>query len=109
MLKVAAVLFALAALGGIILATLHRKRKDAPIPLALLHGFASGGGTCAVDHRRNADGIGWSGGGGAGDFCDRGTGWICAVRDAFDEQTAARRVHCCAWAGRSCGICGVAG
>jgi hypothetical protein len=44
MLKVAAVLFALAALGGIILATLHRKRKDAPIPLALLHGLLAAAG-----------------------------------------------------------------
>ena len=41
MLVVAAVLFALAALGGIILATLHLKKNDAPIPLALVHGLAA--------------------------------------------------------------------
>jgi len=41
MLVVAAVLFALAALGGLILATLHLKKNDAPIPLALIHGLAA--------------------------------------------------------------------
>src|SRR5437899_5264596 len=41
MLVVAAVLFALAALGGLILATLHLKKNDAPIPLALVHGLAA--------------------------------------------------------------------
>ncbi|HEY4255745.1 MAG TPA: hypothetical protein VGM66_00840 [Candidatus Udaeobacter sp.] len=41
MLVAAAVLFALAALGGIILATLHLKKNDAPIPLALIHGLAA--------------------------------------------------------------------
>jgi hypothetical protein len=41
MLVVAAVLFALAALGGIIVATLHLKKNDAPISLALVHGLAA--------------------------------------------------------------------
>src|SRR5438552_7734983 len=41
MLAVAAVLFALAALGGIILAAMHLKKNDAPIPLALIHGLAA--------------------------------------------------------------------
>jgi len=41
MLVVAAVLFALAALGGIILATLHLKKNDAPVSLALVHGLAA--------------------------------------------------------------------
>lgn len=41
MLKIAIVLFALAALGGIILAALHLKKNDAPIPLALVHGLAA--------------------------------------------------------------------
>jgi hypothetical protein len=41
MLKLAAVLFALAAVGGIVLAALHLKKKDAPIPLALVHGLAA--------------------------------------------------------------------
>src|SRR5215470_16841034 len=41
MLVVAALLFALAALVGIILAALHLKKKDAPIPLALVHGLAA--------------------------------------------------------------------
>ena len=41
MLVVAAVLFALAALGGIILATLHLKQNDAPVSLALVHGLAA--------------------------------------------------------------------
>jgi hypothetical protein len=39
MLTAALVLFALAALGGIILAALHLKTKNAPIPLALIHGL----------------------------------------------------------------------
>ena len=39
MLIAAVILFALAALFGIILATLHLKTKGAPIPLALLHGL----------------------------------------------------------------------
>jgi|SRR5438552_15566993 len=38
------ILFALAALGGILLATLHLKRKGAPIPLALLHGALAAAG-----------------------------------------------------------------
>jgi uncharacterized protein with PQ loop repeat len=41
MLEIAAVLFALAALLGIILAGLHLKRRGAPIPLALLHGVVA--------------------------------------------------------------------
>ena len=41
MLVAAVVLFALAALGGIILATLHLKKNDAPISLALVHGLAA--------------------------------------------------------------------
>jgi len=41
MLVVAAVLFALAALRGIILATLHLKKNDAPVSLALVHGLAA--------------------------------------------------------------------
>jgi len=46
MLVVAAVLFALAALGGIILATLHLKKNDAPVSLALVHGvFDNWGGS----------------------------------------------------------------
>jgi hypothetical protein len=41
MLGIAAVLFALAALGGIILAAMHLKKNDAPISLALVHGLAA--------------------------------------------------------------------
>jgi hypothetical protein len=44
MLEVAAVLFALAALGGIVLAVLHLKTKGAPIPLALVHGVLAAAG-----------------------------------------------------------------
>src|SRR5262245_55529180 len=44
MLKIAVVLFALAALGGIILASWHLKTKNAPIPLALLHGLLAAAG-----------------------------------------------------------------
>jgi hypothetical protein len=44
MLEVAAVVFALAALGGIILAVLHLTKKTAPIPLALLHGLLAAAG-----------------------------------------------------------------
>jgi hypothetical protein len=41
MLIAAVVLFALAALFGIILAALHLKKNDAPISLALVHGLAA--------------------------------------------------------------------
>jgi hypothetical protein len=41
MLIAAVVLFAVAALFGIILATLHLKKNNAPIPLALIHGLAA--------------------------------------------------------------------
>ncbi|PYK66074.1 MAG: hypothetical protein DME50_06665, partial [Verrucomicrobia bacterium] len=44
MFVVAAVLFALAALGGIILAALHLTTKSAPVPLALLHGLLAAAG-----------------------------------------------------------------
>jgi hypothetical protein len=44
MLVAAVVLFALAALGGIILAILHVKNNDAPITLALVHGLAAAAG-----------------------------------------------------------------
>ncbi len=44
MFKIALVLFALAALGGIVLAGFHLKTKDAPIPLALLHGLLAASG-----------------------------------------------------------------
>lgn len=41
MLVVAALLFALAALVGITLATLHLKKKDVSVSLALVHGLAA--------------------------------------------------------------------
>ena len=44
MLEVAAVLFALAALAGIILAALHLKTKGAPIRLAVIHGLLAAAG-----------------------------------------------------------------
>lgn len=44
MLKIAAVLFALAAVGGIVLAALHFKKKNAPTGLALLHGLLAAAG-----------------------------------------------------------------
>ena len=39
MLNVAVILFALAAVGGLILATLHFRGKNRPWPLAILHGL----------------------------------------------------------------------
>lgn len=39
MLKISIVLFVVAALGGLLLATLHLKQKSAPLPLAVLHGL----------------------------------------------------------------------
>jgi hypothetical protein len=39
MLKLAVVLFALAAVGGLTLATLHFRGKNRPWPLAILHGL----------------------------------------------------------------------
>jgi hypothetical protein len=63
MLEVAAVLFALAALLGIILAGLHLKRRGAPIPLALLHGVVAAVGLVlliiAITQMASAGLAGW--------------------------------------------------
>src|SRR5262245_58858077 len=40
-LKIAAILFALAALGGLAMAVIRKKGKNPPIGLASLHGFAA--------------------------------------------------------------------
>jgi len=39
MFKAAILVFLITAIGGIVLAALHIKKKDAPIPLAILHGL----------------------------------------------------------------------
>lgn len=44
MLTIAAVLFAVAAVGGITLATLHLRHKGLPMPLALGHGLLAAAG-----------------------------------------------------------------
>lgn len=44
MFKAAAVVFMVGAIGGILLATLHIRKKDAPIPLAILHGLIAATG-----------------------------------------------------------------
>lgn len=44
MLIAASIVFALAAVLGIALATLHRQHRGAPIPLALFHGALAGSG-----------------------------------------------------------------
>ena len=44
MLKIAAGLFAVSALGGVVLATLHFREKTIPLPLALLHGLLGAAG-----------------------------------------------------------------
>lgn len=44
MLTIAAVLFAVAALGGITLATLHLRQKGLPMALAVLHGLLAATG-----------------------------------------------------------------
>lgn len=41
MLITALVLFAIAAIGGLILATFHFRKKDLPMPLALIHGLVA--------------------------------------------------------------------
>jgi hypothetical protein len=48
MLKLAAVLFAVAALGGLTLAVLHLKKKSLPYSLALLHGLMGAGGLAVL-------------------------------------------------------------
>lgn len=48
MFKLAAILFAVAALGGITLATLHFKKKNLPLPLALLHGLVGAAGLVSL-------------------------------------------------------------
>jgi hypothetical protein len=44
MLNLALLLFAVAAVGGLILATLHFRGKDRPWPLAILHGLLAASG-----------------------------------------------------------------
>jgi hypothetical protein len=44
MLRIATLLFAIGAVGGVILATLHLKKKDAPVPLAIVHGLLAATG-----------------------------------------------------------------
>jgi hypothetical protein len=44
MLFIVVGLFAVAALGGLTLATLHFKKKNLPLPLALLHGLLAASG-----------------------------------------------------------------
>lgn len=44
MLNIAVLLFALAAAGGLLLATLHFRGKDRPWPLAILHGLLAATG-----------------------------------------------------------------
>ena len=44
MLTTAVLLFAIAALGGITLATLHFRHKNLPMPLALIHGLLAAAG-----------------------------------------------------------------
>src|SRR4029453_9803750 len=48
MLKIAALLFAIAAVGGLTLAVLHFKKKTLPIPLALLHGLLGAAGLVSL-------------------------------------------------------------
>ncbi len=44
MLPIAAILFALNALGGTFLAVMHIQKKQAPIPLAVIHGVVAAAG-----------------------------------------------------------------
>jgi hypothetical protein len=44
----AVILFAASAVGGLILATLHFKKKDLPLPLALLHGLLGASGLVSL-------------------------------------------------------------
>ncbi len=48
MLLIAVGLFAIAAVGGLILATLHFKKKNLPLPLALTHGLFGAAGLVTV-------------------------------------------------------------
>ncbi len=48
MLLIAVGLFAVAAVGGLILATLHFKKRDLPLPLALIHGLFGAAGLVTV-------------------------------------------------------------
>jgi glucose uptake protein GlcU len=48
MLKIAAVLFAISAVGGLTLATLHFKNKNRPFGLAILHGLLGAGGIISL-------------------------------------------------------------
>jgi len=43
-MQLAVILFALSAVGGLVLATLHFKKKALPLPLALLHGLLGAAG-----------------------------------------------------------------
>lgn len=48
MLFAAVGLFAVSALGGLVLAVLHFKKKDLPLPLALVHGLLGASGLVAL-------------------------------------------------------------
>ncbi len=48
MLPIAAAIFALTALGGLLLAALHFTGKELPLPLALVHGAAGAAGLAAL-------------------------------------------------------------
>ena len=48
MLLIAVGLFAVAAVGGLILAVLHFKKKNLPLPLALLHGLLGAAGLATL-------------------------------------------------------------
>lgn len=62
MLKIAIVLFAVAALGGVVLATLHLKTKGAPVALAILHGLlAVTGLVTLILAVLNMATVGWAG------------------------------------------------
>ncbi len=48
MLLTAVILFGIAALGGLVLATLHFRDKTIPLPLALLHGLVGASGLATL-------------------------------------------------------------
>lgn len=58
MLTLAVVLFALAALGGLTLALMHRQGRDVPVPLALVHGVLAAAGLVVLAWAWLSQGLG---------------------------------------------------
>jgi len=76
----------------------EQKRTDSAGSAAWL---AGGSGIDLVNHRRRADVVSRPRGSGAGDFYNRRAGWLGAVRNTPEKETASQWAHCDSWTGSS--------